>query len=349
MHKYGKIFNLGHKLNQGILSAGKLVVTEKVDGANFRFATGGGPLGGMMSQRIVYGTRRKELGPFEEISDEPCKKCQRHDIEDCTHTFYFVAKWIEENVDVDELEFGFTYFGEAGIKHTLTYESMPPFTGIDIWVEGEELGFDRFEREGYLAGGRFVAWPFAKKIFERLGVPVVPTLWEGNASEWAGKPRDLETLIGPSYFGEVKAEGICLKNYDVVNEKGNQLRAKIKREEFQEMAKASFGTKPKGMPLSLEVAEAFCNEVRIDKAIDILTLEEGLALDMKLMKQLFKLVGDDILQEEILTIAQMSRQSGEFDFHAFYGIVAKKCANRLQEFMIEEMGRVEKLKKLNSL
>ncbi len=110
------------------------------------------------------------------------------------------------------------------------------------------------------------------------------------------------------------------------------------------MSKATFGTKPKGMPLSLEVAEMFCNEVRIDKAIDILTLEEGLALDMKLMKQLFKLVGDDILQEEILTIAQMSRQSGEFDFHAFYGIVAKKCAKQLQEFMVEEMARVEATK-----
>ncbi len=348
MHKYGKIFNLGHKLNQGILSAGKLVVTEKVDGANFRFAVGGPP-GGTMSQQIVYGTRRKDLGLFEDISDTPCKKCQRHNIEKCYHTFYFVAKWVEENVDVGELEYGFTYFGEAGIKHTLSYENMPPFTGIDIWVEGGELGFDRFDKEGYLAGGRFVEWQYAKKIFDRLGIPVVPTLWEGNASEWAGKPRDLETLIGPSYFGDVKMEGIALKNYTAVNEKGNQLRAKIKREEFLEMSKATFGTKPKGMPLSLEVAEMFCNEVRIDKAIDILTLEDGLALDMKLMKRLFKLVGDDILQEEILTIAQMSRQSGEFDFHAFYGITAKKCAKRLQEFMVEEMARVEATKDFKPL
>ena len=346
MHRYGKIFNLGHKLNQGILSAGKLVITEKVDGANFRFTR-------MPTNWIMYGTRRKELGPIDEIDDEPCKKCQRQKVpavrEECIHTFYFVAKWIEENVDVSELETGFTYFGEAGIKHTLTYENLPPFTGIDIWVEGEELGFDRYDREGYIAGGRFVAWPYAKKIFDRLGIPVVPVLWEGNASEWAGKPRDLETLIGPSYFGDVKMEGICLKNYDVVNEKGNQLLAKIKREEFQEMAKASFGTKPKGMPLSLEAAEMFCNDVRIDKSIGVLTLEEGLALDMKLMKRLFKLVGDDILQEEILTIAKMSRQSGEFDFHGFYGIIAKKCAKRLQEFMIEEMVRVERMKDFKPL
>ena len=336
MHRYSKIHNLGHKLNNGILSAGKLVVTEKVDGANFRFAKGG-PIG-MMSKRIVYGSRRKDLGRIEDIDDEPCKKCQRQKVpavrEECTHTFYFVAKWIEENVDVDELEDGFTYFGEGGIKHTLGYNTLPPFTGFDIWVEADELGFDRFPSEGYEVGSRFIGWPVAKRIFERLGIPVVPVLWEGSAQEWIGKSKDIETLIGPSYYGDVKMEGVCLKNYEAVNVFGQQLFAKVKRIEFQEMAKASFGTKPKGMPLSLEVAEMFGNEVRIDNAINKLTLE-GHDLSMELMKTLFTYVGDDILQEEILSIAQMSR-GREFDFKAFYNLVARKCAKRLQTRMAEE-------------
>ncbi len=331
MHRYGKIHNLGHKLNNGILSTGRLVVTEKVDGANFRFTR-------MPTNWIMYGSRRKELGPIDDIDDEPCKKCQRRKVpavrEECTHTFYFAAKWIEDNVDVSELEPGFTYFGEAGIKHTLEYDTLPPFTGFDIWVKATELGFDKFPSEGYEAGSKFISWPSVKRIYERLGIPVVPVLWEGSAQEWIGKSKDIETLIGPSYYGDVKMEGVCLKNYEAVNVFGHQLFAKVKRIEFAEMAKASFGTKPKGMPLALEVAGMYGNEVRIDNAINKLTLE-GHGLSMELMKTLFTYVGDDILQEEILSIAQMSR-GRELDFKAFYNLVARKCAKRLQERMVDE-------------
>lgn len=334
MKAYGKIFWLGHKENQGILSGGKLIITEKLDGNNARFWKEGG--------KIIYGTRRTVLGPFDEIDKSPCRKCERvwkqkpdESHPECSHKFHYIAKWIEKNIDIGDLEEGFVYFGEGGIKHTLTYDKLPPFVGFDIWVEPGEFALERRENDMRLSGGRFIPWQSVIKIYGKLGVPVIAEIWSGNASEWASKQKDLESLIGPSYYGDVKMEGIVLKNYESVNVYGRQLFAKVKREEFQEMSKATFGTTPKGMPLALEVAEKYCNAVRIDKAISLLVFEEGKDLGMFLMKNLYKIVGEDILQEEILNINQMAK-GRNLNFKDFFNVVAKKCAARLKERLVEQ-------------
>lgn len=325
MHKYEKIFHLGHRLNQGILGAGMLYITEKIDGTNFRFRRKG--------DEIVYGSHATELGNFELVPSKRCQKCIRHKVAECHHTFFFIAKWIEENIDVEDLEPGFVYFGEGGLKHTLTYENLPPFVGIDIWVEAEKLPF---KRRGVLpSAGRYMTWDVAAKMFEKIGIPAVLVIWRGRAVEWVGKQPNLAALISKSYYGEVIAEGIVLKNYDSVDSRGKQLFAKIKREEFQERAKATFGVKPKGTPLDLDVVLAFCNDVRINKGIDRLFEEGGQDLGMTMMRDLYKLVGDDILEEEIVEIARMAK-GRRFDFKAFYNSVAKRCAVRLQERMVED-------------
>ena len=322
MKSYGKILNLGHKMNKGILGAGVLYITEKIDGTNFRFRRKG--------DEIVYGTHHTELGALELIHRH-CKHCIEHKVEKCFHTFYFIAEWIDEHVDVEDLEPGLVYFGEGGLKHTLTYENLPRFVGIDIWVEAEKLPFERRGQDP--PEGRYMSWDVAAKIFERIGIPAVSLVWKGQAQEWVGKQPNLRALIGKSYYGGPQlAEGIVLKNYDAVDSWGHQLFAKLKREEFQERAKATFGVKPKGSPLDYDVVSTFCNDVRINKSIDRL-LEHGEELEMKLTKALFILVAEDILQEEILEIQKMSR-GRPLDFKAFYSGVAKKCATQIAERML---------------
>jgi hypothetical protein len=322
---YGKILNLGHRLNKGILGAGTLYITEKIDGTNFRFRRKRNEKLNM--DEIVYGTHHTELGSLALISQR-CKHCREHKVDECFHTFYFIARWIDEHVDVEDLEPGLVYFGEGALKHTLTYENLPTFVGIDIWVEAEKLPFERRGQDP--PEGRYMSWDVAARIFEKIGIPAIALVWKGQAQEWVGKQPNLMALIGTSYYGGPQlAEGIVLKNYDAVDSYGHQLFAKLKREEFAERAKATFGVKPKGSPLEYDVVATFCNAVRINKGIDRL-LEAGLELEMKLTKTLFILVAEDILQEEILEIQKMSK-GRSLDFKAFYGGVAKRCAAQIAE------------------
>lgn len=116
MEQYPKIRSLDHETVAEIDSAGSVVVTEKLDGANFRFTYD-------TSDGFTFGSRNT--------------------VGDALHHDQFLEPidFINEACDVDALlsvqdEYGqLVVFGEAMIPHRISYDAdrTPPFVGFDVW------------------------------------------------------------------------------------------------------------------------------------------------------------------------------------------------------------------------
>ncbi|MGV9141607.1 MAG: RNA ligase family protein [Promethearchaeota archaeon] len=261
MKKYPKIKTIGEPKTKGITQKGKLYITEKMDGANFRFK----PKKGM----ILYGSRNvkglnKNRNQFRKAID-----------------------YISDNVDSDELiellenEYGhydFTFFGECMTKHSLNYdwENLPGFIGFDIYNEKKDYFLD-FEE--------------VQKIYKEFNIPTVPIVDAIDISE--GKPKISEDLIPESKYRDGIAEGIVIKNYDT------QKFAKLRSEEFREENKKNFGGKSNYVETDTDkFLDKYCTEHRIEKMIYKLR-DEGHDIEMPLMEQLPKRVWKDIWEENL--------------------------------------------------
>ena len=258
MKKYDKIYIIGHKENEDILSNpdDDIVIEEKIDGGNFRFMIKDG--------NIIFGSRTQEISESY-INAKNFLRCM---------------KYIREKLTGKDLKLleGRVFFGENCVRHTMAYnwEEMPPFLGFDIYC---------LKNEKYLAE--------KKTFYIALGLPTVPLIKCCKASE-AKKFReeDIPKTKYPSPSAEDQlAEGVVFKNYK------KQLFGKLVREKFKEDSKKAFGLSKKWASNDSEVILAmYCTNARIDKMIFKL-IDEGLELDLKMMQQLPKRVYNDIMEE----------------------------------------------------
>lgn len=172
--KYPKIRRLGHPETEGIWE-GHTVVTEKIDGANFRFAIDNG--------KIHWGTRNVDY------TDVPQ--------ENWPERFKNQWSWVIE--DADKLVPGYIYFAEAIIPHSIQYD----------WkrFEAPLIGFDVYDTTNF----RWVPFPENKHMFEAIGLPFVPVVAEFDGKP---SVEDFSSLIPQSQFYDGIAEGIVIKNYE---------------------------------------------------------------------------------------------------------------------------------------
>lgn len=261
MKKYPKIKRIGDKENKGIFKSGKkVIVTEKMDGANFRFK--------IEENNFWYGSRNKvELG-------------------DNKKQFKEAIVYIEEKTNPGELNEeaekiigheNLTFFGECMTRHSLSYdwENVPGFLGFDI--------FDHDLRE-------FVPFDKVKEIYNSVGLEVVPKIEEIDVKSFAGIE---DYSIPDSEHRDGIAEGVVFKNYS------NQLFAKLRSEEFMEENNKTFGQSKKHVETDNEkfVAE-YCTNARIEKWIYKLR-DGGHYIEMSLMEHLPKKVWMDIWEENM--------------------------------------------------
>jgi len=98
MKKYTKIRRIGHDRNNEILDNGKLILKEKLDGANFRFTVT--EIDG--EQKFLFGSKNVEY----KIDGEPDYK------ENVDGRFTDAIEHIRENCDPANFNPDFTYFAE---------------------------------------------------------------------------------------------------------------------------------------------------------------------------------------------------------------------------------------------
>lgn len=175
-HKYSKIYRIGEK-TRGIFYEGKIVVEEKMDGANVRFCYDS------EQDRIRFGSRRIELTDAKDFGQ-----------------FKKFAEWIKQ-LRPDELEPDFIYYAEYMIPHTIKYDwNKTPLL----------LGFDVLTSDKY--GEKFVDYNVAKKLFEYIDIDFVPVIDVTDAKEIT--KEYLDKIIPESRYYNGLAEGVVFKNYE---------------------------------------------------------------------------------------------------------------------------------------
>jgi len=106
LKKYPKIKHIGDPKTRDIDLKGKIFITEKYDGCNFRFRIKNG--------EIICGTRNTI------INDKPDKQ------------FINVFNYIKDKVEVKEEYEKYTFFGENMMPHSIEYDwdEIPQFLGL---------------------------------------------------------------------------------------------------------------------------------------------------------------------------------------------------------------------------
>lgn len=177
MKRYPKIKYPDDEDVQHLASAGTIVVHEKLDGSNFRFAYD--------RDGFEFGSRNTE---GEDLNRDQ---------------FEGPITYVGTHADTDELEalqdeYGpLVFFGEAMIPHTISYDwdRTPEFIGFDVWNETEEV-FHTTEQ--------------AEAFFERIGLPSAPVVERISADDWDETILD----VPQSDYYDGLAEGLVFKNHE---------------------------------------------------------------------------------------------------------------------------------------
>jgi hypothetical protein len=300
--KYPKIERFGGDDNKDILARrdDPIYIQEKIDGGNAQFR-----IVALPSELIgvLYGSRTRYL-----------QKGQGQ--------FTANIQWLDSRI-VSAHAMGetprpqFIYYGEWCRKHTINYDwkVIPPFLGFDIWDIDARL---------------FLPWPVAQDEFARLGIPTVPCIWSGRASELQG--ADLLDLLVKSAYRDGPCEGIVIKNYNHCNIYGRQLFAKWVSEEFKEVNKLTFGGASRPKDETSRFLLAYYTPARIIKTIHRLVIEEGHPLGRSLMHLLPRSVAEDIWTE---CYWEVIKEFGHIDFATIKKNAPKLCLQTLDEYIAD--------------
>lgn len=275
MKKFPRVKYPGDSETDGIL-AGDVVVTEKLDGANFRFtANENGKL--VFGSRNVVFTEGDEPLPIEEIN-----KAFRHAAE------YIQTELTDEGI---ELLKEYTLYGEAMHLHSLQYDDIkyeqPPYGGSPYATNiPNVLFFDARHN------GDWVDWRNFEQLLSDVGLVSAPVLEKGTPSE-----LDLD-IPDSSAYGE-NAEGIVVRRID------GSVRAKKVSEDFKEKNATTFNDPSKAQTQAGEFVSTYITDARIEKAAHKLVDEGGYeSIGMQMMKDLPRNVLVDAMSEnawELLT------------------------------------------------
>lgn len=196
--RYPKIKTLGDRDNEGILTnPGRIVVQEKVDGANFGFY--------VKDDIIYFCSHGQNLKNSVQIAETGIPN-KWAGIEPGLTAF---------NADPDIFDENLYVYAESMQKHRMAYDDIPGFLGYDVMD---------------ICSGEFLHWSAAKTYVNVLGLPFINVVCELDVplSDGIGY---LETLYKYSAYREGSAEGIVIKRYDT------QQFAKIVDDVFKEKVK----------------------------------------------------------------------------------------------------------------
>lgn len=260
---YPKVYNFGHRAVQDIFNE-PVVVQEKVDGSQFSFG-------------LIDGVLRIR------------------------------SKGVEMNIDAPERMFnkaaatvaglgtkltpGWTYRGEylQNPKHNvLAYDRVPA---------GNIILFDiTIGEESYLSPAEVAAEG------QRLGLEVVPTLFEGRIGSLEQFRSYLDTI---SVLGGQKIEGVVAKNYQRFGIDGRALFGKFVSETFKEVHAGEWKkANPQQNDILSQLIERYRTPARWAKAVQHLRDAGKLTDSPKDIGPLLLEVQADVQAEEIEAIKQ---------------------------------------------
>lgn len=298
MKKFPKIKYPNDDETDGLM-AGEVVVTEKIDGANFRFT--------WEDEELHIGTRNHTYP----AADENVPKAFEHAVE-----------YIEQVAEGWDMGRGWSedvvFYGEAMHLHSLEYDDIDyhspnkgsPHVPLDSDVPNVVL-FD------VMIDGEWADWDEFIDIVETSPFEHTEILERGDPDDLTFDVPDESTFGGPP-------EGIVARRTD------GSVRAKKVTDEFKERNSVSFNDPTKAQSDAAEFVAAYVTEPRIEKMAHKLVDEgEYDQIQMQMMEDLPRRVLTDVMAEEGWNLLTSGSIEAEWD-DEFKGEVrskaSKKCA-----------------------
>lgn len=277
MRKFPKVKYPSDPETDGLFN-GDVVVTEKIDGANFRFTWNehGEP---------VFGSRKvKFTEDGEPLSVDETNK-------DFRHVVKYLRDELPSSLDQPDLE-DYTIFGEAMHMHTLQYDDIEytqaSYGGMPhASAEGNRfIMFDAWDN----GAGEWLDWQDVVQLSADLGLQLVPVI--GMGSEEFLEDNDALEIPDESAFGG-EPEGVVARRVD------GTVRAKKVTEDFSEKNAVAFNDPSKAQGDAAEFVAMFVTPGRVRSVAHSL-VDEGPydGLKMEMMEDLPKAVIRDIFAEE---------------------------------------------------
>ncbi len=258
IRSYSKPLSVPHKFLDGLWD-GVVYAQEKVDGSQISFGIIDG---------ILEGRSRKQALLMEDTNDTMFREG--------VLSILSIQRWLEP---------GSTYRGEylSKPKHNSLSYGRVPIGNIVLY--DVDMGNQDYMRP---------------KIFEghaaRIGLECVPLL-----ANFASKPTlsELDALLDhDSILGGCKIEGIVLKNYSQIDEKGKVLMGKHVSPAFKEKHSGDWKKRhPSQNDIVDRLIEEYATEARWDKAIHHLTEQGELEGSMRDTPLLLAEINRDVLEE----------------------------------------------------
>ena len=265
MRKYNSILRFGKTGTLESVKDKEVYITEKLDGANASFRREG--------NKLKVFSRNQELNEHNTLRG-----------------FY---GWVKDNVAIDLLAEGFTYYGEWLVQHTIIYkpEAYNNFYLFDVYDTTADKYLD-FSLVCVEAGF--------------IGLKTVDLLYCGQLNDIS----EAQKYVGKSNLAIAEGEGVVVKNYD--NDSTHNLPnfVKIVSEKFQETK----GVKVKKPAPNGDIdnfIDAVLTKARIEKLIhkkiDLGLLENELNITDTgtVIKAIGSDIAEDILKEEIDVLVKM--------------------------------------------
>jgi hypothetical protein len=294
MRKFPKLHYPNDPETDGVLG-GEVVVTEKLDGANFRF-TWSAPGDGEGQKSRPDSTTRDEwdegglvVGTRNHTYD--------HDDENLPKAFEHAVEYVGQMVDeanaawLDTYADGsWTFFGEAMHLHSLDYEHInwhqPQKGSPHVPLEADKPNVVLFDA---WHDGEWVHWSDFDEAVRSGPFTCTPVLRRGEGDFVLGEGIDIPEQ---SMFGG-PPEGVVVRRVD------GSVRAKKVSEDFREKDTSSFNNPTKAQSDAAEFVAAFVTPQRIENVARKL-VDEGHYdhLRMEMMEDLPREVLVDVLAEE---------------------------------------------------
>lgn len=259
LRSYSSPYNLGHKALDDFFDGNPVVLQEKIDGSQFSF--------GVVDGELFCRSRNQQI----DLSDPP-------------KMFMKGIETVELLFQEGRLKEGWTYRGEylSKPKHnTLAYGRVPK---NHIILFDVDTGHQHYlKMEGIL------------KEAHKLDLEVVPFFKEMTVLDldYLKSLMDMESILG-----EVKIEGVVLKNYSKFDVDKKVLMAKFVSEDFRE--KHSTSWKKRNLSQTdfvRDLGETYCTEARFKKAVQHLEEQGELEHSPKDIGLLMRELHDDLEKE----------------------------------------------------
>lgn len=298
MRKFPKIKYPSDSATDGLMN-GEVVVTEKLDGANFRFTWD-------EDGTLMVGTRNHTY---------------EHDDENIPKAFYHAVEYVK-NRESDLWGFGnLTLYGEAMHLHSLQYEDAEyyqPSSGPPHFA-GEYPNVVLFDAR---MDGEWMDWDEFTDIVD-------PTEFARTRVLERGNPDDLSFDVPEESMFGGPPEGIVARRVD------GSVRAKKVTDNFKETNATAFNDPSKAQSDAAEFVAMYVTPQRIEKQAHKLVDEgEYDSLKMDMMRDLPRVVLSDVMAEEGWNLLTSSKFEAEWDDDFKGGVrskTSKKCARVLKQ------------------